>query len=83
MTAMGFQALMLFLIFCIIVFLPVIIAGFVWADNKKVYRVVWRYDRLCYPSTTLVKAKSPYDAWHKVEKQHAISIELIDITEYV
>ena len=80
MTAMGF---ILSLIFCIIVFLPVIIVGYVWADSKKVYRVVWRYDRLCHPSTTLVKAKNPYDAWRKVEKQHAISIELIDIIEYV
>lgn len=59
-----------------------------WVDllqnkSKKVYVVVWRYDAFCHPSTVLVKAKSPYDAWRKVEKQHGISIELVEVKEYV
>lgn len=43
-----------------------------WIDllrdkSKKVYVVIWRYDAFCHPSTVLVEAKSPYDAWREEE----------------
>ena len=77
------MAWLLFFTFIFMVSSPLLLAWLFWLTDKKTYKVVWRYDRMCYPSTTLVKARSPYDAWHKVEKQHAISIELIEVSKYV
>ena len=51
--------------------------------NKKVYIVVWRYDAFCSPNTELIKAKDAYTAWQKIKKQHSISIDLVEVKEYV
>ena len=50
---------------------------------KKIYVVTWRYDAFCHAQRELVQAKDPYTAWHKVKKQHAIPIDLMEIEEYV
>ena len=63
--------------------IPLGIIRFIILDSQKVYRVVWRYDALCHPSTTLVRAKDHYSAWQKVQKQHAISIDLVEVSEFV
>ena len=59
-----------------------------WIDllrnkSKKVYVVVWRYDESCPPTTELIKAKDAYGAWRKIRRQHSISIDLIEVREYV
>ena len=59
-----------------------------WVDllrnkSKKVYVVVWRYDSFCHPTTELIKAKDAYSAWRKIKRQHGISIDLIEVREYV
>lgn len=59
-----------------------------WIDllhnkSKKVYVVVWRYYAFCHPTTELIKAKDAYSAWRKIKRQHGISIDLIEVREYV
>ena len=71
------------LLLFIMLLIPFGIIRFVILDNQKVYRVVWRYDALSPSSTTLIKAKDRYSAWKKVQKRHAISIDLVEVNEFV
>lgn len=74
----------LYTIIAIIVFIAVLINYIYWfANRKKIYQITWRYDGLCSPTTELVKGKNPYDAWRRLKRQHALSIDLMEIKEYV
>ena len=81
--ATGIWAWVCLFIFLFIISSPMTILLIFWLNDKKTYRVAWCYNRACYPSVTLVKAKNPYEAWRKVEKRHAIPIDLIEVSEYV
>lgn len=48
---------------------------------KRTYVVTWRYDSFCPNTTVVVEAKSIAKAWKKVQKQHAIPIDLVSIEE--
>lgn len=48
---------------------------------KRTYVVIWRYDAMCSKTTVIVEAKSLTKAWKKVQKQHAIPIDLVSIEE--
>lgn len=48
---------------------------------KRTYVVFWRYDAMCPSTPVIVEAKSFAKAWKKVQKQHAIPIELVSIEE--
>ena len=49
--------------------------------KRKLYKVVWRHDRFCKPDVDIVKAKDMYSAWKKVERKHAVHIELLEIQD--
>lgn len=49
--------------------------------EKKLYKVVWRYDSFCTPTTEIVAAKDPAHAWKKIKKQHSLSIDLVSLKE--
>ena len=48
---------------------------------KRTYIVIWRYDAMCPNTAVIVEAKSLAKAWEKVQKQHAIPIDLVSIEE--
>ena len=49
--------------------------------KKHIYKIVWRYDSFCPGSTVLIEANSPAKAWQKLQKKHAIPIDLVSIEE--
>ena len=74
-----------FFIITIMLLIPVGILIFLskekyWGKNHT-YKIIWRYDSFCPKNTLLIEAKSPAKAWQKVQKQHAIPIDLVYIEE--
>ena len=49
--------------------------------ERKLYKVIWRYDVFCSPTTEIVSAKDPAHAWKKIKKQHALPIDLVSLKE--
>lgn len=73
--------IILLLIFLIPFWVLICLDGAEYETKKKIYIVIWRYDAMCPNTTTVVEAKSPAKAWNKVQKQHAIPIDLVSIEE--
>lgn len=52
-------------------------------QKKKLYKIVWQYDYLCPCHTEIVIAKDPARAWKKIKKEHAITIDLVSLEEFI
>ena len=49
--------------------------------KKKLYKIVWRYNAICTPTTEIVAAKDPAHAWKKIKEQHSFPIDLVSLEE--
>lgn len=49
--------------------------------ERKIYKVVWRYDSCCSSNVDFVKATDAYKAWKKIVRKHAIHIEMVSVKE--
>lgn len=49
--------------------------------RKKIYRVEWSYENYSFYYTEFVKARTWFDAWQKVRKQHFLPIVARKIEE--
>ena len=69
-------------IFCIFILsLLLTICLVICYNPKKTYLVFWTVEETWYWGSDMVKARSKYKAWRKVEKKHYLPIQLVQIKE--
>ena len=50
--------------------------------NKNLYKIIWSWGNpYCETYTEIVSAKDPAQAWKKIKRKHAISINLVSLEE--
>ena len=68
-------------IFCIIILPFLLTTCLICYNPKKTYLVFWTVEETWYWGSDIVKARSKYKAWRKVEKKHYLPIRLMQIKE--